>query len=136
VRKMLIIDQTPPSLNTIAQTNWHRWYREKRAWQTILESYLMASNTKRGLYSGCTVHGSLRFPTRRRRDEGNFRSLLEKALGDALVNGRWIPDDTFSHYRFGRLSFEDEVGPNRTSILLDFVEVIDGASQSPAADEG
>jgi hypothetical protein len=40
-------------------------------------------------------------PDRRGRDEGNYRTPLENALGDALVRGAWLPDDTPAHYRFG-----------------------------------
>lgn len=63
---------------------------------------------------------SLRFPVKRRRDEGNFRALIEKALGDALQNGGWIPDDTPELYRFGELKFDDKTGPPQTSLLLEY----------------
>jgi hypothetical protein len=69
---------------------------------------------------------SLRFTTKRRRDEGNFRATLEKALGDALVGdraawpeGRWIPDDTRDHFRFGDIDFHvDEREPALTVIAI------------------
>ncbi|HEX4305299.1 MAG TPA: hypothetical protein VHZ54_04630 [Solirubrobacterales bacterium] len=31
--------------------------------------------------------------------------MLEKALGDALVEGGWLADDTPDHYRFGAVDF-------------------------------
>jgi hypothetical protein len=46
---------------------------------------------------------ALQFKQRRRRDEGNFRVILEKALGDALVEGGWLADDTADLYRFGAM---------------------------------
>ena len=49
----------------------------------------------------------LRFPARRRRDSGNYRVMLEKALGDALVEGGWLPDDTPEHYEFGGVTFTE-----------------------------
>src|SRR5947207_1933958 len=58
----------------------------------------------------------LTFPTRRRRDEGNYRALLEKALGDALVEGRWLVDDTPERFTFGTVSFAE--GQPRTAIEL------------------
>lgn len=60
--------------------------------------------------------GLCRFNTKRDRDEGNFRSTLEKALGDALVGnrsawpeGRWLPDDTSQHYTFRELAIVVDV---------------------------
>lgn len=62
----------------------------------------MIAQVPRGLES-VTATAELRFKQRRRRDEGNFRVILEKALGDALVEGGWLADDTADHFRFGLL---------------------------------
>ncbi len=77
----------------------------------------MAAKVPRGLHH-VTANALLRFPTRRRRDEGNFRWLLEKALGDALQNGGWLPDDTPEFYLFGRCQFDPEPGPARTIVTI------------------
>lgn len=79
----------------------------------------MAERCPRGL---ATVHASasLRFAVRRRRDEGNYRTPLEKALGDALVNGGWLPDDTPEHFRFGGVLIEPDTGPARTIVTIEW----------------
>lgn len=60
----------------------------------------------------------LTFPTHRRRDTGNFRTPLEKALGDCLVQHGALRDDTPDQYEFGWLRFNPELGPNSTVIQL------------------
>jgi hypothetical protein len=119
VKIQLDIPDVPPSINKLAHAHWRKWWKQKKAWQATLEMYLMSMGATRPLPSPVRVHGSLRFAVRRRRDEGNFRALLEKALGDALVNGGWIPDDTPEHFRFGKLSFEEETGQPRTLLTLE-----------------
>lgn len=108
-------DDCPPSLNHAHSRHWSYFHRHKRAWQDIFEALLLQV-PRRLAY----VHAeaSLRFPVRRRRDEGNFRWLLEKALGDALVNGGWIADDTPDYFRTGLLTFEEDAGPKRTTVFL------------------
>jgi hypothetical protein len=60
----------------------------------------------------------LSFPTRRRRDEGNFRTPLEKALGDALVSGGFLNDDTPDHFRVERVLIREEPGEPGTTLVL------------------
>jgi hypothetical protein len=109
----------PPSLNRDAGRHWRVFHRKKQAWQADIERLLLAEQLPRGL---ARVHAtaSLRFPQRRRRDEGNFRWLLEKALGDALTNGRWLADDTAEEFTTGALVFENERGPQRTTLTLTY----------------
>jgi hypothetical protein len=70
------IGDTPPSLNVVAGRRWD-WAKAKRRWQSDLGLLLMAERLPRGLQR-VEASAVLTFPTRRRRDEGNFRSLLEK----------------------------------------------------------
>jgi hypothetical protein len=63
---------------------------------------------------------TLRFKQKRRRDEGNHRALLEKALGDVLQAGGWLKDDTPDLYRFGRLNMLAPVPQAETIVLLDY----------------
>lgn len=97
---ILTIPGTPPSYNRTAHAHWSKVNRVKREWQGFCEIALMEQRVPRGLE---LVKASARifFKERRRRDEGNFRVVLEKVLGDALTNGRWLLDDTPDHYRFG-----------------------------------
>lgn len=118
---LLRIDDVPPSLNNVgSRGGWHRFYKEKRFWQQTVERYLLVHRGYRPMASPVSVMASLRFPQRRTRDEGNFRFLLEKAVGDALVNGNWLPDDSSDHYRFRELIFEPITGTKRTDIVLTF----------------
>lgn len=110
------IGETPPSLNVIAgRGSRFAFAGAKRRWQTDLGLLLMAEALPRGL-DRVEASAVLSFPTRRRRDEGNFRALLEKALGDALVEGGWLPDDTPDRFRFGAVTFA--TGPARTELEL------------------
>lgn len=113
----LVVDDVPPSLNTVATKHWRVFQREKKKWQDLLEDHLMVARVPKGL---TRVHATaaMRFPMARRRDEGNFRWMLEKALGDALTNGRWLEDDTAAQFTTGAVSFEDERGPRRCTITL------------------
>jgi hypothetical protein len=67
-----------------------------------------------------TVKAKMRFPDKRRRDEGNFRMVIEKALGDALVGGGYISDDTPDKYRFLGVEFDEEKGPKEMTLTLDY----------------
>jgi hypothetical protein len=93
----------PPSFNKVGHTGsrW-AWTRAKKQWQGDIEIALMASQIPRGLMQ-VRASARLYFDTNRRRDEGNYRVLLEKCLGDALVNGKWLPDDTADFYSFGKV---------------------------------
>lgn len=114
----LSYDDVPPSLNRMGTRGSH-WTvtRTKTRWQDIFEQLLMASGLERG-QGRVRATASLRLPVRRKRDEGNYRWLLEKALGDALVNGRWLLDDTPDYFTFGAVTFE-EPGPPRTTVTLE-----------------
>lgn len=118
----ITLDRTPPSLNQIgARGNPRQFHRRKKGWQQLLEGELMLGTAQGAMprpVAAVTVSGVLEFPTNRRRDEGNFRSLLEKALGDALKNGRWIEDDTPDHYLFDRLELVGGCDGERTILDL------------------
>lgn len=116
---LLNLRSTPPSLNAAGRANPQKQGRIKGELQEELEGYLMASALPRGC-SRVEASATLFFPTKRRRDEGNFRWLLEKALGDALTNGRWLPDDTPEHFRFRTLDFEQTAGVRHTIIALEY----------------
>jgi len=63
---------------------------------------------------------TLRFKQRRRRDEGNHRVILEKSLGDALVAGGWLSDDTPDLYSFGAVELFAPVDRPETIVVLDY----------------
>jgi hypothetical protein len=107
----------PPSLNREGRSAPIAQHRIKKGLQATLEGLLMASALPRNL-NRVEAWAVMRFPDARRRDEGNFRWMLEKSLGDALTNGRWLTDDTAEQYRFYLVKFDPEKGPRQTIITL------------------
>lgn len=114
---VLDLPGTPPSYNITAHAHWQKVRREKQKWQRACETALMVAAVPRGLGS-VLVSGRLEFTQRRRRDEGNFRVILEKALGDALTNGGWLEDDTPDHYQFGKLEIVAPAPRPRTLVTI------------------
>lgn len=124
----LFYDDTPPSLNQVgsrgASTNAHwAFTKAKQDWQGTLEQVLMLARVPRERAHMAVAGATMRFPTpNTKRDSGNFSTLLEKALGDALVTYRAIPDDTARQFWFTGVEFEREKGPKRTTIVLWLIE--------------
>jgi hypothetical protein len=123
---MVELPYTPPSINQVAvgraasRGAGIAATRAKKRLQSDLESMLLVERVPRRL-EFVEATACLRFARRSsRRDEGNYRTPLEKALGDALVNGGWLADDTPDTFRFGRLTFDPERGEPRTQLLLRF----------------
>lgn len=115
----LRLPDTPPSFNKVGHSgNRWTWTKTKKQWQEWIEVALMEARVPRNQES-VFVTAVLQFPTRRRRDAGNYRTLLEKTLGDALVNGGWLADDTPDQFVFGKLVFDQEPGPKQTTLILE-----------------
>lgn len=114
----IVVGDTPPSVNTYAHAHWRRYHGIKKAWEATFAEELMVLRRQLGRADRVHATASLRFPQRRRRDEGNYRAPLEKALGDALVGGGYLADDTPDHFTFGAVTFEDDKGDNRTTVTL------------------
>lgn len=113
----LELNETPPSLNRYAGGPRGPYFKAKKAWQEQLGVALMAARVPRGL-SKVTATATLTFPVRRRRDEGNLRMVLEKALGDILVEGGWLADDVEGAFEFSKLTIAPERGESSTVIEL------------------
>jgi hypothetical protein len=111
----------PPSVNPLVSGagagNAQIYAAQKRQWQSLLIDLLSASGLPRPL-ERVLVEGEATFPTRQRRDQGNHRFLIEKALGDALVEGRWLRDDSWEQYEFGNLMASYEKGVSATRLIL------------------
>lgn len=114
---MIEIDQTPPSMNDIiGQGSRWRYTSAKSKWGVLLISRINALSIP-----PCTrvyVEGQVTFPTRTKHDQGNYRFLLEKALGDALQSAGVLADDDWDSYEFGGLSKAYEKGVRRTRLML------------------
>jgi hypothetical protein len=113
------IPATPPSLNvTGSRGSWRKWHRFKTSWQRDLGAMLMVAGVPRGLTT-VSATAELRFPIRRGRDSDNHTALIAKALGDALVAGRYLPEDTADRYTFTPVAFDPKCGPARTRVTLE-----------------
>lgn len=115
----LEIPGTPPSLNTTgASRGWQKFAREKKKWEGFCFIALLEQSVpKHGRHIDASA--LMRFKDKRRRDEGNFRVILEKALGDALQLGNYIEDDTPEFYSFKGVSFAEETGVPLTVVKLE-----------------
>jgi len=95
----------PVSFNSTRLRNWAVVQRaHKRLKEQLMLSMLAEGVPKDQRY--VEVDAELIFKVKRRRDEGNFRTPLEKALGDALVDLRILPDDTPTYWRLRTVRFE------------------------------
>jgi hypothetical protein len=115
-------DDTPPSMNQKSSgygANPHVAARTKNVWEGVLMAMLLKSKLPKGL-AWVRVDMELRFPRKRRRDEGNFRMVVEKALGDVMQRFGYIRDDTPDIYRFGSVTFDPENGPKRMLLKLTY----------------
>lgn len=116
---LLDLPGTPPSFNRVGlHSHWAQGRKAKQQWQEMIETMLMAERVPRGMHSA-SASAEIHFKQRRRRDEGNFRTILEKATGDALQNG-WIEDDTPEFYRFGAVYLLAPYTVPNTLIRIDF----------------
>lgn len=113
----LDLDAVPPSLNAFGSGNRWKFITEKKAWQQRLLAQLADCGLPTGL-KRIVVEGIITFPDRRRRDQGNYRFMIEKALGDALTQGGWLEDDDWTRYSFGGLEAVYEKGVRRTRLIL------------------
>lgn len=107
----------PPSLNVFGSGDPGWWQGLKEQWSEVLREELERSDLPRGLF-GVFVEGEAVFPQAAGRDQGNFRVLLEKALGDVLASGGWIEADTWDRYEFGNLVQRIEPGVSATRLVL------------------
>lgn len=119
-RVTLSIPGTPPSLNAVGyRSHWSVSRKHKMQWQGWCALALMEQKLPRRL-KRVEATATLRFKQRRRRDEGNHRVLIEKALGDALVEGGWLPDDTSDLYSFGQVELLAPCERPETILVLDY----------------
>jgi len=119
-RATLQIPTVPPSFNAVGyRSHWAVGRKHKLQWQGWLALALMEQKVPRRLKS-VSATATLRFKQRRRRDEINFATIRNKALGDALVEGGWLADDTPDLYRFGAVELFAPVDRPETIVVLDY----------------
>jgi len=118
-RATLSVPGTPPSFNKVGlHSHWTAGRKAKQDWEQRLFIALLEQRVPKGL-NKVTASATIRFKERRRRDELNFSTLLNKALGDVLQRG-WISDDTPEHYRFGAVELFAPVDRPETIVVLDY----------------
>ena len=113
----LTYDDTVPSMNRMSRNSHWVYTKAKKRWTHIFLLDLLWQRPA-ALDGKVTATAELTFPTRHRRDLDNYW-LTGKALGDALVAGGYIPDDTPEFYEFKGLTFNPERGRNRTVVRLE-----------------
>lgn len=113
-RVTLSIPGTPPSYNVTAHAHWWKVRCHKQQWQQFCGIALMEQAVPRGL-EVVSASAELHFKQRRRRDEDNFKVVISKALGDALVEGGWLDDDTADRFSFGAVQL---VAPSPEPLTL------------------
>lgn len=107
----------PASVNAYLQASIFAYRAAKEQWHKTLRELLEKSELPGGLES-VMVEGEVSFgPPEKVRDQGNHRFLIEKALGDVLVEEGYLPDDSWERYEFGRLELVEE-GVSRIRLTL------------------
>jgi hypothetical protein len=95
--------------------NHWTYQKHKRDWQERIRVALRQSTFR--VCSHVLVEGQMCFPNRRVRDQGNYRYLIEKALGDVLKEA-WLADDDWGSYEFGGLAYRYVKGESWTKLML------------------
>lgn len=109
----------PPSFNAGGSgMNRFAYQGMKKSWAWVLTELLEEARLPRPL-GYVFVEGIMGFPDRREdRDQGNFRILIEKVLGDVLEEGGWLASDSWDHYEFGNLQRTYDRGESWTRLML------------------
>lgn len=107
----------PESFNLVAGRDPNTYRSIIESWKKVLAPLLAESGLPAGL-AHVLVEGDVSFGDERARDQGNHRVLIEKAVGDALVEHGYLPSDSWAHYEFGGLARREEPGVNRTRLML------------------
>lgn len=120
------IPAVPPSFNQVGTRGGKfAWSKVKKQWQADVGMLLLAHrglrDPNRALMRMRRVEcvATLQFKRNARRDAGNFRVLLEKVMGDAMVTVGLLRDDTIDEYEFGAVRFsivKDK--PQKTTVEL------------------
>lgn len=109
----------PVSFNETRYAHWRKVQRAARPLQDALILLLRTSDLPKPV-ARIEASAVLRFKDRRRRDEGNFRTPLEKTLGDILQTEGYLADDTPDQYRFTTASFSEDRGTPLTILTLNW----------------
>jgi hypothetical protein len=112
----------PPSMNATGSGNQFVYQAHKKAWGARLVELMENAGLPKPV-GYVFAEGIACFPDRKARDQGNYRWMLEKALGDALQEGGWLADDDWSRFEFGNLRYHYAKGESWTLLRLEPQEV-------------
>lgn len=107
----------PESFNLFTHGSWAAYQTAKQRWHVVLEPLLARCGLPRGL-AFVLVEGEVSFGDEKDRDQGNHRVVIEKALGDVLVEMGFLAGDKWHQYEFGGLQRIEEPGVNRIRLTL------------------
>lgn len=103
----MVIGQIPPSLNQWMHFHWAEKHRIKRI---FIEELIYVIKQDRNRWDGratipkycdhVTVKATIFFPQKRRRDSSNYGAVLNKFIGDGLVEAGVVYDDTSGQITF------------------------------------
>jgi hypothetical protein len=114
----LEIPGAPTSRNVLDSKHWRVRQRERKDWHARFLYMLRGSDLPRHV-KRVRAEALITFAQHRRRDEGNFRATLEKALGDALQTGEYLDDDTPETFTFGEVRFATGK-PQTTTVKIEW----------------
>jgi hypothetical protein len=109
-----------PTMNETLTHDWAVYQGALKHWKLWLNDALVEARLPKGM-ARVVVMMECVFPDRNRRDRGNMRGFIEKALGDTLVDGGWIADDKFfpvDHYDFADVEARYEKGVRKTRLTF------------------
>jgi hypothetical protein len=120
---VLSYDDIPPSANRTNPMGGAaaagNYAREKSRWEGVITMLFMAHHIPRNL-ERVEAEVEFRWPTNHRRDIGNFKGMLEKAMGDGLVKAGWLKDDDTDRFDVVKFTRAKENGPKRTQIMVKY----------------
>jgi hypothetical protein len=105
-----VINEVPKSSNHGGGGSRRHWgvaHREKAKFEGLFLMALLAEKMPRPV-ARVQATVELQFRRRLRRDPDNYHFPISKPLGDALVKGGYIPDDTSEFYRLTEVTINPE----------------------------
>lgn len=115
----------PPSSRVLGSGDRFAYQTMKQMWQEQWIYLLERTDFPRGL-GFIRAEGTITFGDRSHRDQGNFRFMIEKSLGDALQEARYFKskkngkpgEDDWAHFSFGDLHYNYEKDHEQLIIRL------------------
>jgi Holliday junction resolvase RusA-like endonuclease len=111
-----VVNEVPRTSNRGGGGSRRHWgvaHREKAKFEGLFLMHFLSEKLPKGL-ERVQATAQLQFKDRRRRDPDNYHFPISKPLGDALVKGGYLPDDTADFYRLTEVTMNPD--PLRTQL--------------------